>query len=196
MASLVARPPAELHPGRHGLATGPAGARLRILAHRQLVNVIARRDAVGALRTAIRRGFDVDLPEQPLLVRGTPASFLWCGHRQWFAMADDGADLLTALRQHVGLSASLSEQSDSRLIVELSGPAARAVLAKLAPIDLHPRAFSVGATALTVLGHVPGQVTRTGDDPVYELMAFRSFADSFLESILMAGAEFGIDLAG
>jgi sarcosine oxidase subunit gamma len=163
---------------------------------RQIVSMIARRDGLETLRSAIRERFKVDLQDKPVLVRGSDVSFLWCGHQQWFAMADgDTADLSSTLRQQIGTSASLSDQSDSRLIVELSGSATRGILAKLAPIDFHPRAFPVGATALTSLEHVGCQITRTGDEPTYELMAFRSFADSVLHGILTAGAEFGVDVA-
>jgi sarcosine oxidase subunit gamma len=122
-------------------------------------------------------------------------SLLWCGHRHWFARSDVPADLLTVLRKEVGALASLSDQSDSRLIVEISGPCARSTLAKLAPIDLHPRAFGAGDTAVTLLGHIGGQVTCLDDRPTYELMVFRSFADSFMESMLAAAAEFGAEVA-
>jgi sarcosine oxidase subunit gamma len=196
MASLVARLPDEVTAGRHGLTGAAPGARLRIMPQRQIVSVIARRDGLETLRSVIRERFKVDLLDKPVLARGSGVSFLWCGHQQWFAMADgDIADLSGTLRQRIGTSASLSDQSDSRLIVELSGPATPGILAKLAPIDFHPRAFPVGATALTSLEHVGCQITRTGDEPTYELMAFRSFADSALHGILTGGAEFGVDVA-
>lgn len=193
MASLVARPPGELVVGRHGLVGTPAGAQLRIPSQRQIVSVIARRDGTDSLRAVMKNEFNIDLSDDPSLTRGKSVSLLWCGHRQWFAIAEEGADLLATLRRHVGQSASLSDQSDSRFIVELSGPAVRAILAKLAPIDFHPRSFLAGATALTVVEHIGSQITRTEDD-TYELMAFRSFADSFLHGILTAGAEFGIEV--
>ena len=197
MASLAALPPGVPPVGRHGRATGTAGARLRIVQQRQIVSVIARRGCLDALRSAMRTQFGLDLPETPRLARGRSSSILWCGHQQWFVMADEGAgDLFATLRECAGASAALSDQSDSRLIVELSGPAARAVLAKLAPVDLDPRVFSAGATALTLLEHVGGQITQIGDEPAYELMAFRSFAESLLHGILTAGAEFGIDATG
>jgi sarcosine oxidase subunit gamma len=194
MVDLVAQSAAKIGAGRHGLASGAAGARLRVAGQRQIVSVIARRAGMESLRSTVPQVFGADLPDRPLLARGAPVSFLWCGHQQWLAMADGGADLLTTLRQHIGASASLSHQSDSRIIVELAGPAARAILAKLVPIDLHPSVFPSGATALTVLEHVPAHVTQIGEEPAYELMAFRSFADSFLHSIMTAGAEFGIDV--
>jgi sarcosine oxidase subunit gamma len=194
MADLAARLPAELTAGRHGLTGVTAGAGLRIMPQRQIVSVIARRDGLEPLRAVASREFNVDLPGTPVLARGTDVSFLWCGHQQWFAMADEGDEFLAGLRHRFGASASLSDQSDSRLVVELSGPSTSAVLAKLAPIDLDPRIFAVGATALTLVGHVGGQITRTGED-AYELMVFRSFADSVLHGVLTAGAEFGVDIS-
>jgi sarcosine oxidase subunit gamma len=117
---------------------------------------------------------------------------LWCGHHHWFAQADGTTDVLPKLANEIGSLAALSDQSDSRLIVALSGPAARATLAKLAPIDLHPRAFRDGETAVTLLGHIGGQVTLIDDRPTYELMVSRSYAGSFLHSLLDAAAEFGV----
>lgn len=193
MANLAARLPAELPAGRHGKTTATAGVRLRINPQRQIVSMIARRGGLDSLRSAVRGQFGVELPDKPQLLHGSSISFLWCGHQQWFTMSEESTDLFAVLQKCVGKSASLSDQSDSRLIVELSGPETRAVLAKLAPIDVHPNVFSIGATALTLIEHVGGQITRTGGE-TYELMVFRSFADSVLHAVLAAGAEFGIEV--
>jgi len=110
-------------------------------------------------------------------------------------MADQG-ELLSTLRAELGALASLSEQSDSRIVLELSGGPTRNALAKLVPIDLHPRAFRPNDTALTLFGHIAGQITQMDEVPTYELMAPRSFAESFVHDVLAAGAEFGIDVIG
>jgi len=65
-------------------------------------------------------------------------------------------------------------------------------LAKLTPIDLHPRAFAPSQTALTLFGHLTGQITQIDDAPSYELMVFRGFAQCFWHAMHAAGAEFGI----
>ena len=69
------------------------------------------------------------------------------------------------------------------------------MLAKLAPIDLHPRAFRPGDTAMTLFGHIAGQITQIDSAPTYELMVFRGFAESFLQELKTYGAEFGIDVS-
>lgn len=195
MAEFSAMSPIEMTPGRHGRTGDAPGVILKVASSRKLVSVIARRGQGDALAVAVKRAFDIELSATPRLVRGSMVSFLWCGHQHWFARSDALADLLTVLRKEIGSLASLSDQSDSRLIVEISGPCARSTLAKLAPVDLHPQVFGVGNTAMTLLGHIGGQVTCLDDQPTFELMVFRSFAGSFLETILAAGAEFGIEVA-
>jgi sarcosine oxidase subunit gamma len=194
MPDLVTTVSLELRHGRHGRAGSAPGVSLRLIASRSLITVIARKEQAQALVSAVRRAFGVDLPDKPRLARATSVSFLWSGHRQWLAMDDQRGDLLSTLRTELGSLASLSDQSDSRVILELSGSAARQTLAKLVPIDLHPRAFSAKDTALTLFGHVAGQITQIDNTPSYELTAPRSYAESFVHDLLAAGAEFGVDV--
>ena len=193
MADLAAAPAVKLQPGHHG-QPHQAGIKLRPIS-RALVSVIARKGKAKPLASAVKQTFGVVLPDKPQLARGQSVSFLWCGHQHWLAMADQG-ELLSTLGAELGALASLSEQSDSRIVLELSGRSARQALAKLMPIDLHPRAFRPNDTALTLFGHIAGQITQMDDVPTYELMAPRSFAESFVHDVLAAGAEFGIDVIG
>jgi sarcosine oxidase subunit gamma len=192
MPDLPVTAPVELPDGPHGQADRPTGVGLRSVTSRALVSVIARRGKMQPLAAAVREAFGVELPAKPQLARGRSVSFLWAGHNQWLAMADRRDDLCSTLKRELGPLASLSDQSDARVILELSGTAARQTLAKLMPIDLHPRAFQPNDTALTLFGHVAGQITQIDDTPVYELMAPRSFAESFAHDLLAATAEFGI----
>jgi heterotetrameric sarcosine oxidase gamma subunit len=193
MPELGATPAAELQPGHHG-QPDQAGIKLRPIS-RAVVSVIARKGKAKPLALAVKQSFDVALPDTRQLARGQTVSFLWCGHQHWLAMADQG-ELLSTLRAELGALASLSEQSDSRIVLELSGGPTRNALAKLVPIDLHPRAFRPNDTALTLFGHIAGQITQMDEVPTYELMAPRSFAESFVHDVLAAGAEFGIDVIG
>ena len=69
------------------------------------------------------------------------------------------------------------------------------MLAKLAPIDLHPRVFRPDDTAMTLFGHIAGQITQIDSAPTYELMVFRGFAESFLPDLKTYGAQFGVDVS-
>jgi sarcosine oxidase subunit gamma len=195
--TLEAVAAAHLRPGRHGREEGAAGLRLRILSGRALVQVMARRGKDAALKDAVRSKYGVALPDKPVMARGQTMSFLWAGHHNWMAMADEtrAVDLESTLRADLGSLASLSDQSDSRLLVALSGPKVRDTLANLVPIDLHPRAFRPGDTAMTLFGHVAGQITQVDPAPIFELMVLRGFADSFLHDVEAAGAKFGIDVS-
>jgi sarcosine oxidase subunit gamma len=194
MVELSATIPINLPTGRRGCTDGEPGVVLKMVPSCALVSVIARQGTTEALAAAVKRAFDVDLPMTPRLARGRGISFLWCGHRHWFALSDDTAGIFGKLSPEIRSLAALSDQSDSRLVVELSGPAARATLTKLTPIDLHPRAFRVGETAVTMFGHIGAQITLIDDQPTYDLMFPRSFADSFLHSVSDAADEFGVEI--
>ena len=194
MPDLAARAPLQLPGGRQGWLNGAAGITLLVIGPRFLATVMARRGQREALAVAVKKAFGLELPRTPRLARGSPVSFLWSGHDQWFAMADGEGYRLPDLQKEVGAFASLSDQSDSRFSVELSGSCAGAVLGKLTSIDFHPRAFHLHDTAATQFGHISGQVTQTGDGPIYELMVFRGFAESFAHDVLTAAQEFGVEV--
>ena len=61
----------------------------------------------------------------------------------------------------------------------MSGPAARAVLAKGLPIDLHPRAFTPGSAATSTISLMGVQLWQVDDTPSYDLAIFRSVSASF-----------------
>jgi sarcosine oxidase subunit gamma len=196
--TLHPMPAAFLSPGRYGWRDGAAGVRLRILSARALIQVMARGSNDDAIRAAVSLKYQVVLPETPVLARGPRLSFLWAGHRTWMAIADeaDFPDLESVLRNDLGLLASTCDQSDGRVIVELSGPHARDTLAKLVMVDLHPRAFRPDDTAMTLLGHISGQITQIDAGPIFEVMIPRGFAETFLHDLTEAGAEFGVEFVG
>jgi methylglutamate dehydrogenase subunit D len=194
--ALTAALPFTIITGRHGCDLSAPGLRLQVLKPRAMVHVMARRNKRAELGRTVQTQFGVVLPDMPILARGNKVSLLWAGHHQWLALAADEvrANLLTELQTSVGDAASLSDQSDARFAVMASGPKVRDTLAKLTPIDLHPRVFAPSQTALTLFGHLTGQITQINDAPSYELMVFRSFAQCFWRAIHAAGAEFGIDV--
>lgn len=67
--------------------------------------------------------------------------------------------------------------SDARALFRLEGPGAREVLAKAAPVDLHPDAFGPGDFRRTRLGQVAAAFGQVGEGPeAFELVCFRSLA--------------------
>lgn len=81
--------------------------------------------------------------------------------------------------------AAMTDQSDAWACVALEGAGARAVLARLVPIDLRPDRFKTGHVARTQLGHMMCVLMRTGPDR-YGIMVFRSMAETMVHHLKTA----------
>ncbi len=111
---------------------------------------------------------------------------------QYWVVTDDtgrAAALAAAVPIEVGTVLDLSA-SRTRLVIE--GADARAVLAKLVPIDLHPSAFEVGRFVQTGVHHVGGLLHRAAGDR-YEYFALRTYGATTWEAIADAALQFGYD---
>ena len=75
-------------------------------------------------------------------------------------------------------------------MIRIGGPQARAMLAKLSSIDLHPSAFPLGAAAATSIDHTSVNLWR-GDDcrwaGGFNLLVFATFAESLWHTMLDCG---------
>lgn len=79
--------------------------------------------------------------------------------------------------------------SDARAVMSLSGPFVREVLAKLAPVDLHPDSFAIGDFRRTRLGQVAAAFCLT-DAQTAQIICFRSVA-GYAFDLLAASADEG-----
>jgi sarcosine oxidase subunit gamma len=168
--------------GRFGAASGEPGVTLaerRPLAIVQIWAWDARGDGLG-----------LPLPGRSSEADGI--AFLWIGPGRWLAVAPDeaGRDLAATLGGRFGTAASLTDLAHARVAVRLSGPRVRDLLAKGTGIDLHPRAFAVGACAGTMVGHVAALLHAAAEDAL-DVYVARSYALDFWEWLTDAAAEFG-----
>lgn len=164
--------------GRFGADKGAPGVELSVRHPASIVTVIARNEKSQALKAT--------------LDRMTGCIIQWAGADQYYAVADgmgEGA-LYAELKTRLSGMASVSDQSHGRVILRISGPKARNVLAKGTPVDLHGQEFPVGKSALTQMAHVGAHLTRTGED-AFELSVFRGFAENFWEWLTEQSEEFG-----
>ncbi len=182
--------------GRYGHSDGPAGVLMRELVGLALVTVIARSHLSAGLRDAVRNAFACELSNGPGATRAGDIQFLWCGPYTWLARAEAQLvpNLIERLVKAIGRHAALTNQSDGRAVVRLSGIRARDSLAKLCGIDLHPRSFGCDSVALTNIAHLSGVIWQVDETPTYEISVFRSFAIHLYEGIITASAEFGCEV--
>lgn len=106
---------------------------------------------------------------------------VWLGPDEWLVIAPD--DTASALEQAVRAARgddpwlAVTDVSHTSTVFSLGGPAARQVLAKATPIDLHRRAFAANACAQTVLARTRALILLAEPDPpVFEVWVRNSFA--------------------
>jgi len=78
--------------------------------------------------------------------------------------------------------------SSARVILELSGPAARDVLASCCALDLHPRAFGPGRCAQTLVAKAPVLLAFVEERPTYRFYVRPSLA-SYVVGWLLDGMD-------
>lgn len=157
-----------------------------------LASICAAKGKREALAAAVRDRYGLELPSAPARVEGNGIAILWSGPDQWLAVAErtNGRDLERELKPLLAGLAAVTDQTDARSILRISGPRARAVLVKGVPIDLHPRVFAPGSVAITHARHIGIMLWQLDGVPTYEIAVFRSFAQS-LADWLAASAGLG-----
>ncbi len=117
-----------------------------------------------------------------------------CAPGEWLvASTTTGAAVIENLLGEVA-GASIVDQSDGRVLLQISGPNVRKILAKCVAVDLHPDAFPVGASANMLCCHVAANLARTGVD-VFEIIVPRSFCGSVFEEMMEMGRAFALTTA-
>ena len=113
----------------------------------------------------------------------SPDELLWlCPHDQAQGLADGLAQALA------GQHAMVSNVSDARALFEVTGPAAREVLAKLCPIDLSPANFGAGQIRRTHMAQVAAAVWMAGDDR-FCVICFRSVGQYVFDLLTVAAQD-------
>lgn len=158
--------------------------------------MIAARNQRAALADRVARLFGARLPAGPQRVLAGETAFIGVGPGVWLATSDAGNSFAETLAQQVGDIAAVSDQTDAFSILRISGPKVRSALCKLIPVDLHPRTFDIGDSAVTVAAHMGVTLWRLEDEKpewaVFELAVSRSMAESFWDAFSASAAEFGI----
>ena len=200
MASFAGLERSALHglalPGHYGRA-GASGLVIEERTDLAFASVTAKRGKRFALVNAVNTAFGIALPDGPRRATRGLVTFAGTGPDQWIASAEgtDAPGLAARVRARIGPFAAVSDQSDSRLVLRLSGPRVRDVLAKGVPVDLHPTVFKPGDVATTIVAYIGVQIDMLDDAPTYQLTAPRSMAGSFWSWLTASAAEFGYDVA-
>jgi methylglutamate dehydrogenase subunit D len=192
--SLSARSPLAglMKPGMFGAAVPQPGVTFSEVQDLSLASMIARKGCSPALVAAVREHFGSELPLLPRRVEAGEFAFVWTGSEQWLVSHHGAAShSFEHPLEKLKALASISDLSDSRAIVRVSGPQARRALLKGIAIDLHPRAFRSGDCAVTMIGPMGAVLWQVDDAPTYDIAVFRSLAESFWHWLTGSAAQYG-----
>jgi methylglutamate dehydrogenase subunit D len=177
--------------GRGVIATECAG--------RGIARIAARSGQATRVSELLRAQFGIEPPTGPRRASVGDVGIAGVAPGAWLATREGAGNAFAeSLRALLGDCASVTDQSDGYVILRLTGPRVRATLAKLIPIDIHPRSFKVSDVAQTVCGYVNVTLWRLEDtarhDAAFEVWAGRSLAVSLHRAISHSAAEFGFML--
>ena len=184
-----------LKPGRHG-APGdtPVSLTERRLA---VVQVQARKSQEASLANALLAAFGLKLPGPNHASTAGEWSAVWIQPGMWLVTSPftGPGDLINRLATIVGTTASLSDQTFGKTVLRLAGLHARDVLAKGCRVDLHPRVFGPGQSAVTPLSQVSCVLSQMDDKPTFDLIVPSTFAVAAVEWLEIAAAEYGLEVS-
>jgi sarcosine oxidase subunit gamma len=137
------------------------------------------------VRTSAAELLGVPLPGPNRVAEAGSRAILWLGPDEWLVVGppDDGVAAELVAESVVDVSAN-------RTTIELSGPHARAVLAKGMSVDLHPRVFGPGRCAQTMLARAQVILRQVDAEPTYHVLVRGSFASYLAQWLVDASREF------
>ncbi|HKH50250.1 MAG TPA: sarcosine oxidase subunit gamma family protein [Mycobacterium sp.] len=160
-----------------------------------MVDLRADPDGAAASRASAILG--LELPTAPsTYVSNDTLTAIWMGPDEWLiaagtrSAAELEAQLRAAVAEHGGAAVDVSAQ---RTTLRLSGPDAREVLAKGCSLDLHPKVFTKGTAAQTMLGLAGVVLIALNDAGTdYGILVRSSFARYLADWLIDAAEEFGV----
>ena len=176
-------------------ASGSAGVTVGEIAHRAIINIRGNASDpafVAGVKTAT--GADLPIAANTVATAGD-VRILWLGPDEWWIVASDArrAGLIDGLRSaFTGQHTNVTDVSESRTVISMTGHAARAVLARGVSLDLHPRVFGPGQCAQTSLSRTNVLLHQTEETPSYEIYVLKSFSDYLWRWIGLIAEDFGL----
>lgn len=141
----------------------------------RMTSLAPYRGRVAALSAALQAAHGLTWPSPGRITQGAGARALWFGREMALLIGPEPAAGLAA-------HAALTDQSDAWAVVQLAGPRAVDVLARLCPLDLRAAVLAPGHTARSEVAHMAASVSRLAPE-TWQIMVFRSMAGTLVHEI-------------
>lgn len=192
--------PVARSPLHHRKPTAAYNGDLSIREHAHTTMITLRGD-VSELQSALSGNVTVELPTQINTVNAEgPVSALKLSPDEWLVLeSSDASATIDANKLNDSLGSThgqIVDVSDYYTRIEIAGPQAGDVLAKLTNFDLRERAFQPGMATRTRVAHATIALLRGADldhvGPSYQIIVRASMADYLWSLLTHAAQEFGI----
>ena len=157
------------------------------------INLRGRAENTGFL-AAVLKVLGIEPPTTPNTVaEAGDRRVYWLGPDEWLIVTPPGQqeqlkkDLLQALE---GVFCSVVDNSSGLTTLHITGDNAAALLATDCPLDLHPQEFKPGQCAQTRLAKAGMTLSPLSQQPGFEVIIRRSFADYLLQWLQDAAVAF------
>lgn len=150
-----------------------------------------------SVQKAAKVATGVKIPLQRQCLTEAGKGIAWMSPDELLIMCgyDEAIATLGKLNEALSKSHALAANvSDARAVFEVSGPYAREVMAKVAPVDLAPAQFTTCMIRRTRIAQVPAAFWMPQDD-VFRVVCFRSVAQYVFDVLSVAaqpGSEVGV----
>jgi sarcosine oxidase subunit gamma len=151
-----------------------------------LTLITHRRAMRKACADKLRAAYCLDPPMGAKFVQGAGITLSWAGPESWLMIAAERPDFETELATSLGDTAAVVDLSDARAMLRIGGGNARALLAKGVSIDLHPRAFGPGDTAITLLAHAATQLWQIDQNGTFDIAMPRATAHDVVDFLTIS----------
>jgi len=147
---------------------------------------LAQREAGKADMASIAQAqFGSSLPEPGCRFEGQICAIFWVAPGQWFFEADrrNEKNLAISMGEKFGETASITDQSDGWVAIDLEGPNVLPVLERLCQLDIH--SSKSGFAARSVIDHM-GVFVICLDKNAWRILGARSSAKSLHHALYTA----------
>jgi sarcosine oxidase subunit gamma len=181
--------------GLAGMAAAGAPAAVRLGWREPATQLGLRGDATDSGFTeAAAAALGFALPVVPNTTAGAAGTVaLWLGPSEWLLVgAVEAEPLAAALAER---HAAVVDLSCARTLLTVAGERTRELLAKACSLDLHPRAFGVGACAQSRFARTSALLHCRGEHD-FDVHVGRSYAVYAWQWLWDAAQEYGVAVAG
>lgn len=155
--------------------------------------MLQARGDLEAIGRAVHPVLELDLPREPNTAVAGEFALLWMGPRKWLIILDAAKvpELKPQLEMALsGIPSLVSDLSDARAGIEVSGTEARTVLGRVCALDLDSGSFQPGQCAQSLLVRIPLLLHRPEQQPGFHLYVDRSLASYAWDWLTDAAKEF------